>query len=48
VVAFAHRAGCADNGPYCEAAAEGDQGFFFEASGYLGPAVFVVEVPGLV
>jgi hypothetical protein len=43
VVAFAHAAGCTDNGPDGEAAAEGDEGLFAEATPYLVEGVFVVE-----
>jgi hypothetical protein len=44
VVAFAHAAGRADNGPHGEAAAKGDQGFFAEAAPYFVDCVFVVKV----
>jgi hypothetical protein len=43
VVAFAHAASCADNGPGGQAAAEGDEGLFAEAPPYLVDRVFVVE-----
>lgn len=44
VVAFAHTAGCADDGPDRQAAAKGDEGLFAEATPYLVEGVFVVEV----
>jgi hypothetical protein len=44
VVAFTHTAGSADDGPYCEAAAEGNEGLFAESTPYLVEGVFVVKV----
>jgi len=46
VVAFPHRAGCADNGPDGQTAAEGHEGLFAEAAPYLVEGVFIVEVAG--
>ena len=44
VVALAHGAGCANNGPDGEAAAEGYEGLFAQTPPYLVDCVFVVEV----
>ena len=44
MVAFAHGAGGADDGPDGEGAAEGDEGFFADAADELLGAGFVVEV----
>jgi len=44
VVAFAHGAGGADDGPDGEGAAEGDEGFFADAADEFLGAGFVVEV----
>jgi len=46
VVAFPHRAGCADDGPDGQAAAEGNEGLFAEAAPYLVEGVLIVEVAG--
>lgn len=46
MVAFAHGAGCADNGPNGETAAEGYEGLFAETPPYFVNGVFVVEVAG--
>jgi len=44
MVAFAHRAGCANNGPDGEATAKGYEGFFAKPAPYFVDGVFVVEV----
>jgi len=46
MVAFAHRAGCANNGPDGEATAKGYEGFFAKPAPYFVNGVFVVEVAG--
>lgn len=48
VVAFAHAAGCADDSPDGQTAAEGNEGLFAEAAPYLVEGVFAVEVGILV
>lgn len=44
MVTLSHRACRADNGPYCEAAAEGDEGLLAEATPDLVDGIFIVEV----
>jgi hypothetical protein len=44
MVALAHRASCADNGPDSKAAAEGHERLFAETAPYLVDGVFVVEI----
>lgn len=45
-VALTNRAYGAEEGPAGEADAEGDEGFLSEATGYLLPALFVIEIAG--
>lgn len=47
-VAFADGARGVDEGPDGQADAEGDEGFFFEATGELLPAVFIEEFTEMV
>lgn len=46
MVALAHGAGCTDDGPDCQAAAEGNEGLFADAAPYLVEGVLAVEVAG--
>ena len=46
MVALAHGAGSADDGPDGDGAAERDEGFFAQAAPNLFEAVFIVEVSG--
>ena len=46
MVALAHRTSGANNSPYCEATAEGHEGFFAKTAPYLVNGIFVVKVAG--
>lgn len=45
MVAFAHGTSSTNNGPDCESAAEGNEGFFAEPAPDLLEGVLIVKVP---